>query len=215
MPDDHYIYEQIKKAQLQDGVFVPYGYSGARKNKPKVWTPVGRFVEMLEKEFDAVTQYDYHKWSKVYVTVEPMRGLELEDYMVLLRLLVVYPDDRRQGLSALALRCLRECSDATGAAIGAFSNPVELISQYATRADLMTAYKAGSMQVDYTYNKSSQKRMGYRFMEAGYKRIDWDSKTMVEFCDEQSSYVYLPDSFNPEIMDEVIRPRLVESFSKD
>ena len=208
MPDDHYIYEQIKKAQLQADVFVPYGFKGQKKSEPKSYSPVGKFVQMLEKEFDYLANNDYHKWGKMFVTVEPFTELELEDHFVLLRLIYVHKSNRRTGLSALALRCLRECSDFSKAGIVAFSNPIEFRRDYATGEDLKTAYRAGFIDIDYTLDELAQKRMGYRFKEAGYNRINWDDGEIVEFCDKFNSYIYLPNGMDEEVKQKV-EPRLV------
>ena len=208
MPDSHYIFEQIKKAQLQADVFVPYGYSGATKAEGKKYEPAGKFREMLKKEFDYLTNYDYHKWGKIFITVEPFNEIGLEDHMVLLRLMYVHKPHRRTGLSALALRCLRECSDFSKAGIVAYSNPVEMTRTYNSGEDLKTAYKAGAIDIEYTRHEMSQKRMGYRFVEAGYNRIDWDDGEIVGFCDKYSSYIYLPDGMDEEAKQKV-EPRLV------
>ena len=208
MPDDHYIYNQIALAQIQADVFVPYGYSGRTKAERKQHEPVGKFMDMLKKEFDHLSNNDYHKWSKIFVTVEPFDELGLENHLVLLRLCWVYPDDRRQGLSALALRCLRECSDYSKAGIVAFSNPIEMTRTYSSREDIKTAYRAGAIDIEYTLDENAQKKMGYRFKEAGYNRINWDDKDVVQFCDKYSSYIYLPSGLNEEAKQKV-EPRLV------
>ena len=208
MPDDHYIYEQIKKAKLQAGVFVPYGFSGTPKNKPAVDTPADNFMREFKKEFQHIANYDWQKWNKIFVNVERVAAFGLENDMFLLRLAYIWPTARREGLSALLLRCLKECADASGCGLMAFSNPVEFLHDYSLPQDLITGIRAESVKIEYQFCRDKQQRTGYKLKEAGYDRIDFDDTAMVEFCDKFSSYVYIPEGFDQDLFEKVIQPRL-------
>jgi hypothetical protein len=208
MPDADYIFEQIKKAQLQDGVFVPYGYRGRPKNKPPIDTAAYKFMNEFKNEFKHIANKDWHKWQKIFVNVDNVEEFGLDHDMVLIRLAYIFPTFRREGLSALLLRCLKECADASGCGLMAFSNPVEFVHNYSAPQDLITGIRADSVKIEYQFCRDKQQRTGYKLKESGYERIDFDDTAVVDFCDKFSSYVYIPEGFDQDLFEKVIKPRL-------
>lgn len=203
------ILHQQKMSQLNANYAPPFG--GAKKEEPKTksGTPVRQFFDLLQRDFNHLNSHDYEKYRKVIITIEPFHALGLDDDVVLLRLIYVMENARRKGLCSHALRCIQEASDDSGTAVISFSNPVELKRNHATTEDVITAFRAGPMEMEYLQDKVTQSRQNYRFVQAGYEQIDFDRDGMTSYCDRHSTFVYLPDTFNEQLNEDIIQPRLV------
>tara|TARA_R110002020_G_scaffold474418_1_gene705701 strand:- start:157 stop:807 length:651 start_codon:yes stop_codon:yes gene_type:complete len=184
-----------------------------KKNEPetKPPTPVTKFFDLLKRDFNHLNNHSYEKWKKIIITAEPYDDLRLVDDGILLRLLFIMPARRKQGLGALAIRCIKEASDESGAAIIAFSNPINFTHKFTTEEALMTSIRGGYMRYEYLYNEEKQQRQNYRILEAGCQQMNLEEPNDDGFCDRFSTFCYLPKSFNEDLKKKVIEPRLVKA----